>query len=162
MRCAELVAVREAGLGYGICFGAGVAGARRDAATETQVGPAPGVLASVPEPAEARHRGMEHTEEIWGNIPQPLGPQCPWSSAYGPANAAILHCAQIHKGYLDDPRNTDNAWVETVAVSIHFDSQNDVQMKRLNSVRTSCLHGSLTWLSAGMGQVRPQARQTSL
>uniref|UniRef100_A0A8B9CL03 Transient receptor potential cation channel subfamily M member 2 n=1 Tax=Anser brachyrhynchus TaxID=132585 RepID=A0A8B9CL03_9AVES len=40
---------------------------------------------------------------------------------------------EIHKGYLDDPRNTDNAWVETVAVSIHFDSQNDVQMKRLNS-----------------------------
>lgn len=88
--------------------------------------------------------------------------QCPWSSAYGPANAATLHCAQIHKGYLDDPRNTDNAWVETVAVSIHFDSQNDVQMKRLNSVRASCLRGSLTWLSAGMGQVRPQARQTSL
>lgn len=28
MRCAELVVVREAGLGYEICFGAGVAGAR--------------------------------------------------------------------------------------------------------------------------------------
>uniref|UniRef100_A0A8C8BJX3 Transient receptor potential cation channel subfamily M member 2 n=1 Tax=Otus sunia TaxID=257818 RepID=A0A8C8BJX3_9STRI len=40
---------------------------------------------------------------------------------------------EIHKGYLDDPRNTDNAWVETVAVSVHFDNQNDVEMKRLNS-----------------------------
>uniref|UniRef100_A0A8B9VTT1 Transient receptor potential cation channel subfamily M member 2 n=1 Tax=Anas zonorhyncha TaxID=75864 RepID=A0A8B9VTT1_9AVES len=45
---------------------------------------------------------------------------------------------EIHKGYLDDPRNTDNAWVETVAVSIHFDSQNDVQMKRLNSFLQGC------------------------
>lgn len=45
-----------------------------------------------------------------------------------------LH-AQVHKGYLDDPRNTDNAWVETVAISVHFDTQNDVEMKRLNSVR---------------------------
>lgn len=45
-----------------------------------------------------------------------------------------LH-AQVHRGYLDDPRNTDNAWVETVAISVHFDTQNDVEMKRLNSVR---------------------------
>lgn len=43
--------------------------------------------------------------------------------------------AQVHRGYLDDPRNTDNAWVETVAISVHFDTQNDVEMKRLNSVQ---------------------------
>uniref|UniRef100_A0A8C3RER3 Transient receptor potential cation channel subfamily M member 2 n=1 Tax=Cyanoderma ruficeps TaxID=181631 RepID=A0A8C3RER3_9PASS len=40
---------------------------------------------------------------------------------------------EVHRGYLDDPRNTDNAWVETVAISVHFDTQNDVEMKRLNS-----------------------------
>ncbi|KAM6258365.1 transient receptor potential cation channel subfamily M member 2 isoform 1-T2 [Porphyrio hochstetteri] len=45
---------------------------------------------------------------------------------------------EVHKGYLDDPRNTDNAWVETVAVSVHFDSQNDVEMKRLNSFLQGC------------------------
>nr|XP_021142078.1 transient receptor potential cation channel subfamily M member 2 isoform X3 [Columba livia] len=45
---------------------------------------------------------------------------------------------EIHKGYLDDPRNTDNAWVETVAVSVHFDNQNDVEMKRLNSFLQGC------------------------
>jgi hypothetical protein len=36
---------------------------------------------------------------------------------------------------MDDPRNTDNAWIETVAISIHFPDQNDVELKRLNSVR---------------------------
>uniref|UniRef100_A0A8D0F033 Transient receptor potential cation channel subfamily M member 2 n=1 Tax=Strix occidentalis caurina TaxID=311401 RepID=A0A8D0F033_STROC len=45
---------------------------------------------------------------------------------------------EIHKGYLDDPRNTDNAWVETVAVSVHFDNQNNVEMKRLNSFLQGC------------------------
>ncbi|XP_010218670.1 PREDICTED: transient receptor potential cation channel subfamily M member 2 isoform X1 [Tinamus guttatus] len=45
---------------------------------------------------------------------------------------------EIHKGYLDDPRNTDNAWVETVAISVHFDDQNDVEMKRMNSFLQGC------------------------
>ena len=27
----------------------------------------------------------------------------------------------IYKGYVDDPRNTDNAWMETVAVEFHDD-----------------------------------------
>ncbi|VDQ01181.1 unnamed protein product [Trichobilharzia regenti] len=30
----------------------------------------------------------------------------------------------IYKGYVDDPRNTDNAWMETVAVNFH-DEQGD-------------------------------------
>lgn len=29
---------------------------------------------------------------------------------------------QVYKGYVDDPRNTDNAWMETVAVNFHDDS----------------------------------------
>ncbi|XP_028311989.1 ADP-ribose pyrophosphatase, mitochondrial isoform X2 [Gouania willdenowi] len=33
---------------------------------------------------------------------------------------------QIYKGYVDDPRNTDNAWMETVAVNFHDDSGNSV------------------------------------
>lgn len=41
---------------------------------------------------------------------------------------------QVYKGYVDDPRNTDNAWIETVAVSVHFPDQSDVELKRLNSV----------------------------
>ena len=26
---------------------------------------------------------------------------------------------EVYKGYVDDPRNTDNAWMETVAYLIH-------------------------------------------
>lgn len=41
---------------------------------------------------------------------------------------------KVYKGYVDDPRNTDNAWIETVAVSVHFPDQSDLELKRLNSV----------------------------
>ncbi|XP_023594837.1 transient receptor potential cation channel subfamily M member 2 isoform X2 [Trichechus manatus latirostris] len=41
---------------------------------------------------------------------------------------------EVYRGYVDDPRNTDNAWIETVAISVHFQDQNDVELKRLNSV----------------------------
>ncbi|XP_007945494.1 transient receptor potential cation channel subfamily M member 2 [Orycteropus afer afer] len=41
--------------------------------------------------------------------------------------------AEVYKGYVDDARNTDNAWIETVAVSVHFQDQSDVELKRLNS-----------------------------
>ena len=30
---------------------------------------------------------------------------------------------QIYKGYLDDQRNTDNAWVETVAMNFHDETR---------------------------------------
>lgn len=39
---------------------------------------------------------------------------------------------EVYKGYVDDPRNTDNAWIETVAISVHFPDQSD-ELKRLNS-----------------------------
>lgn len=29
---------------------------------------------------------------------------------------------QVYKGYVDDPRNTDNAWIETTATNFHDDS----------------------------------------
>ncbi len=27
--------------------------------------------------------------------------------------------SKIYKGYVDDPRNTDNAWMETIAYNFH-------------------------------------------
>lgn len=33
---------------------------------------------------------------------------------------------QVYKGYVDDPRNTDNAWMETVAINFHDESGNSV------------------------------------
>eukprot|EP00128_Syssomonas_multiformis_P004838 Colp12_sorted_trinity150504_noHs@28530 len=29
------------------------------------------------------------------------------------------HGIEVYRGYVDDPRNTDNAWMETVAVNFH-------------------------------------------
>lgn len=33
---------------------------------------------------------------------------------------------EIYKGYVDDPRNTDNAWIETVAMNFHDDDNSVV------------------------------------
>lgn len=35
---------------------------------------------------------------------------------------AFFCLLQVYKGYVDDPRNTDNAWMETVAVNFHDDT----------------------------------------
>ncbi|XP_066475364.1 transient receptor potential cation channel subfamily M member 2 isoform X1 [Tiliqua scincoides] len=45
---------------------------------------------------------------------------------------------EVYKGYMDDPRNTDNAWLEALAISVHFEDQNDVEMKRMNSFLQGC------------------------
>lgn len=29
---------------------------------------------------------------------------------------------QVYEGYVDDPRNTDNAWMETLAVNYHAEN----------------------------------------
>ena len=31
----------------------------------------------------------------------------------------LIFYSQIYRGYVDDPRNTDNAWMETVAYNFH-------------------------------------------
>lgn len=31
---------------------------------------------------------------------------------------------ELYKGYVDDPRNTDNAWMETIAVNFHDEEGN--------------------------------------
>ncbi|VFV24178.1 transient receptor potential cation [Lynx pardinus] len=53
---------------------------------------------------------------------------------------------EVYRGYVDDPRNTDNAWIETVAISIHFSDQSDMDLKRLNSHLHACDPGmSVRW-----------------
>ncbi|XP_049483681.1 transient receptor potential cation channel subfamily M member 2 isoform X1 [Panthera uncia] len=53
---------------------------------------------------------------------------------------------EVYRGYVDDPRNTDNAWIETVAISIHFSDQSDMDLKRLNSHLHACDPGmSIRW-----------------
>ncbi|XP_043279978.1 ADP-ribose pyrophosphatase, mitochondrial [Venturia canescens] len=36
------------------------------------------------------------------------------------------HGKEIYKGYVDDPRNTDNAWIETFVMNFHDDNGNTV------------------------------------
>lgn len=43
---------------------------------------------------------------------------------------------QVYKGYVDDPRNTDNAWIETTALSLHFETQDDPLFLELNQVNS--------------------------
>ncbi|KAI0241034.1 ADP-ribose pyrophosphatase, mitochondrial [Lamellibrachia satsuma] len=40
---------------------------------------------------------------------------------------------QVYKGYVDDPRNTDNSWMETIAVNFHDEEGNTVGMFKLHA-----------------------------
>ncbi|XP_069134941.1 putative nudix hydrolase 6 [Argopecten irradians] len=40
---------------------------------------------------------------------------------------------EIYKGYVDDPRNTDNSWMETVALNFHDESGKGVSKIQLNA-----------------------------
>ncbi|MGH0117659.1 UNVERIFIED_CONTAM: hypothetical protein FKN15_041851 [Acipenser sinensis] len=51
---------------------------------------------------------------------------------------------KVYEGYVDDPRNTDNAWVETTAINIHFD---DTKHSVLEYLNTMCLQDSNTGFS---------------
>lgn len=42
-------------------------------------------------------------------------------------------CLQIYKGYVDDPRNTDNAWMETKAINFHDEDGTSVGAFSLNA-----------------------------
>jgi len=41
----------------------------------------------------------------------------------------FAHGIEIFKGYVDDPRNTDNAWMETVAMNFHVDDSIAAEIK---------------------------------
>lgn len=55
---------------------------------------------------------------------------------------------KVYKGYVDDPRNTDNAWMETIACNFH-DETGDL-------IGNLCLKGgddatSATWIELNRG-----------
>lgn len=39
---------------------------------------------------------------------------------------AAKNAVEVYRSYVDDPRNTDNAWMETVAVNFHDESGDEV------------------------------------
>jgi hypothetical protein len=47
-------------------------------------------------------------------------------------NVLFKHGDEVYRGYVDDPRNTDNAWMETV---------------RSLSVRVTACHAPCVWLA---------------
>ncbi|XP_075705629.1 transient receptor potential cation channel subfamily M member 2-like [Rhinoderma darwinii] len=51
---------------------------------------------------------------------------------------------EVFHGYLDDPRNTDNAWIETLAINIHFETKESSERLFLNSEKID-LGVSLLW-----------------
>ncbi|CAL8275085.1 unnamed protein product [Lota lota] len=50
---------------------------------------------------------------------------------------------QVYRGYVDDPRNTDNAWMETVAVNFHDETGNSVSGLPLQAGDDA---GEVTWV----------------
>ncbi|XP_021359215.1 ADP-ribose pyrophosphatase, mitochondrial-like isoform X2 [Mizuhopecten yessoensis] len=48
-------------------------------------------------------------------------------------NDLFLHGEEVYRGYVDDPRNTDNSWMETVALNFHDESGTGVSKIELNA-----------------------------
>lgn len=46
---------------------------------------------------------------------------------------------QVYKGYVDDSRNTDNAWVETTIITLHCDKHTPL-MADLNNIVSKKYH----------------------
>ena len=45
----------------------------------------------------------------------------------------VLYMSQVYRGYVDDPRNTDNAWMETQVYNFHDDEGTSVAVFRLHA-----------------------------
>ncbi|XP_075054579.1 transient receptor potential cation channel subfamily M member 2-like [Mixophyes fleayi] len=52
--------------------------------------------------------------------------------------------AKVFHGYLDDPRNTDNSWIETLAINVHFDTKESVD-RLCQNLKQSDFEISLCW-----------------
>ncbi len=45
---------------------------------------------------------------------------------------------KVYRGYVDDPRNTDNAWMETVAFNFHDDNNQVLKDIKLEAGEFFC------------------------
>lgn len=48
-------------------------------------------------------------------------------------NSLFSKGKEVYRGYVDDPRNTDNAWMETIAINFHDSSGESVGRFKLNA-----------------------------
>ena len=46
-----------------------------------------------------------------------------WTSLRAEADSSGFSASLLYKGYVDDPRNTDNAWVEAEVWNFHYDME---------------------------------------
>ncbi|XP_028446835.1 transient receptor potential cation channel subfamily M member 2 isoform X4 [Perca flavescens] len=75
---------------------------------------------------------------------------------YEEVNAKVSEGTKVFEGYVDDCRNTDNAWVETTVLNIHLDRTSQV-MKDIDSMVASS-HGALQWREVS-GKTRLSSNQ---
>ncbi|XP_029385890.1 transient receptor potential cation channel subfamily M member 2 [Echeneis naucrates] len=62
---------------------------------------------------------------------------------YEKINTKLSEGTKVFEGYVDDSRNTDNAWVQTTVVNIHLARTSQVIVDINNMMLSS--HGSLQW-----------------
>uniref|UniRef100_F7AUJ8 ADP-ribose pyrophosphatase, mitochondrial n=1 Tax=Ciona intestinalis TaxID=7719 RepID=F7AUJ8_CIOIN len=65
---------------------------------------------------------------------------------YDQIKKLFKHGTVVYKGYVDDPRNTDNAWMETVAVNFHDDNGESVGRLPLSAGDDA---GAVAWIDVG-------------
>ncbi|GAA6230191.1 transient receptor potential cation channel subfamily M member 2 isoform X2 [Lates japonicus] len=75
---------------------------------------------------------------------------------YEKLNTKVSEGTKVFEGYVDDCRNTDNAWVETTVLNIHLDRTSQV-MVDINNMTVSS-HGSLQWREVS-GKTRLSSNQ---
>ncbi|XP_023136566.3 transient receptor potential cation channel subfamily M member 2 isoform X1 [Amphiprion ocellaris] len=75
---------------------------------------------------------------------------------YEMINAKVSEGTKVFEGYVDDCRNTDNAWVETTVLNVHLDRTSQMMMDINNMVVSS--HGALQWQEVS-GKTRLSSNQ---
>ncbi|KAM4731283.1 transient receptor potential cation channel subfamily M member 2 [Anableps anableps] len=81
---------------------------------------------------------VDSMDHLPGNLKGILG-----KKLFEALNAKVSEGTKVSEGYVDDCRNTDNAWVETTVLNIHLDRTSQVMVDINNMVVSS--HSYLQW-----------------
>ncbi|XP_028249051.1 transient receptor potential cation channel subfamily M member 2 [Parambassis ranga] len=78
---------------------------------------------------------------------------------YDTIKTKVSEGVKVSEGYVDDCRNTDNAWVETTVLTTHLDRTSQVMVDINNVVESS--HGFLQWQEvSSKSQLSPNQRES--
>ncbi|XP_040913185.1 transient receptor potential cation channel subfamily M member 2 [Toxotes jaculatrix] len=81
---------------------------------------------------------VESTDHLPVTLKRTMG-----KTLYGKISAKVSEGTKVFEGYVDDCRNTDNAWVETTVQNIHLDRTSQVMVDINNMVVKS--NNALQW-----------------